>query len=202
MWYVIGLIWLALIVGIFWAYRKKREKHASARAKQLDALFSELELNPDLARGTTPGVATPIAVAQTNSLAVPEFGKKQRLLQQVEALVYYVFRAGLPDHEIFAHLTLADLVDIEPTLRGYEREQKARRLAQQRLDLVICTKQLEVVAVVVVNKGAASDTAQPGNARFVEDCLQTAGIRLVRIDPATPPRHHQVRDLVYAKNGS
>ena len=197
MWYVIGLIWLALIVGIFWAYRKKREKYAGARAQQLDALFSELKLNPNLAAGEKIGVAAPLAAAHPNPSAGPEFGKKQRLLQQVEALVYYVFRAGLPDHEIFAHLTLADLVDIEPTLNGYEREQKARRLAQHRLDMVICTKQLEVVAVVVVSKGADPDTAPAGNVRFVEDCLRTAGIRLVRIDPATPPKHHQVRDLVY-----
>jgi hypothetical protein len=26
---------------------------------------------------------------------------------------------------------------------------------------------------------------------------QTAGIRLVRINPAAPPRHHEVRVLVY-----
>ncbi len=28
-----------------------------------------------------------------------------------------------------------------------------------------------------------------------------AGIRLVRIDAAAPPRHHQVRDLVYGVTG-
>jgi hypothetical protein len=196
MWYVIGLIWLALIVGIIWAYRKKREKHASERAKQLDALFAELKLNPNLPVGATTGAATPVAVAQSNSKLVPDFGKKQHLLQQVEALVYYVFKTGLPDHEIFAHLTLADLVDIEPTLHGYEREQKVRRLAQQRLDLVICTRQLEVVAVVAINK-TGPDAMQALNAQFVEKCLQTVGIRLVHIDPALPPRHHQVRDLVY-----
>src|SRR5688572_29002262 len=126
MWYVIGLIWLALIVGIIWAYRKKREKHDSERAKQLTALFAELKLNPNLPVGATTDAATPVAVAQRNLKPAPEFGKKQRLLPQAEALLYYVFRTGLPDHEIFAHLTLTDLIDIEPTVRGYEREQKVR----------------------------------------------------------------------------
>ena len=201
MWYVIGLVWLALIVGIFWAYRIKREKHAAARTKQLDALYSEFKLNPNAVVGVTPGLAAQAVAAQSNPSPVAGFGKKPRLLPQTEALLYYVFRTGLPDHEIFANLTLADMIDIEPTVRGYEREQKTRRLAQQRLDLVICTKQLEVVAVVVVNKGAAPDAVQAANARFVEDCLQTAGIGLVRIDPATPPRHHQVRDLIYGTSG-
>lgn len=120
---------------------------------------------------------------------------KQRLLPQAEALLYYVFRTGLPDHEIFASLTLADVIDVAPALRGYEREQKMRKLAQQRLDLVVCTKQLEIVAAVIVNK--AADAAPADHARLAEECLQIAGIRLVRVDPAAPPRHQQVRELVY-----
>ena len=98
--------------------------------------------------------------------------------------MYFVFRTGLPDHEIFANLTLADLIDIEPAVQGYEREQKARRLAQQRLDLVICTKQLEVVAAVLFESGMNADAAQADNAGFTELCLQATGIRLLRIDAA------------------
>ena len=197
MWYVIALIWLALIVGIFWAYRKKLEKHASERAKQREALFSEFKINPNAAVALMPGVAVQAAPAQSDPSPVAGFGKKQRMLPQADALLYYVFRTGLPDHEIFANLTLADVIDIDPTVRGFEREQKARRLAQQRLDLVICTKQLEVIAVVMINRSAPLDTLHAANARFAKDCLQTAGIRLVSVDPATPPRHHQVRELVY-----
>lgn len=195
MWYVIALIWLALIVGIVWAYSRKREKHAAARAKQIDALLSEAKLN--LISGPAAGDAPQGAAVKAGSAPQPEFGKKPRLLPQADAVLYFVFRTGLPDHEIFANLTLADLVDIEPEIRGYERERKLRRLAQRRLDLVICTKQLEVIAAVLIDKNAALDAALAANERFVEECLKTAGIRLVRIDPATPPRHHQVRNLVY-----
>jgi hypothetical protein len=60
MWFVIGLIWLAVIWGIFFAYRKKREKKASARAKKIEVLFSQLKLNPQLAADTTGGAVVPV----------------------------------------------------------------------------------------------------------------------------------------------
>lgn len=201
MWYVIGLIWLALIVGIIWAYRKKRERHAAARTRKLDALLSEFKLDAGSAPGAAAGIATQAVAARRDPNPVPEFGKKQRLLPQAEALLYYVFRTGLPDHEIFANLTLADVVELDPSIRGYEREQRLRRLTQQRLDLVICTKQLEVVAAAMVDKGAAPDGAGDPHARFADECLKAAGIRLIRIDPAAPPMHHHVRDLVYGTGG-
>lgn len=200
MWYVIGLIWVALVIGVIWAYRKKREKRELARAGQLEALLSELKGNRDpLAERASTALAPAAATVPAGAAPGPELSKKQRLLPPAEALLYYVFRTGLPDHEICAGLTLADVMDVAPTVRGYAREQTARRLAQQRLDLVVCTKQLEVVAAVVISR--AADAAPAGNARFAEECLQTAGIRLVRIDPAAPPRHHEVRALVYGGAG-
>ncbi len=198
MWYVIGLIWVALVIGVTRAYRKKREKRERARAGQLDALLSELKGNRNpLAERASAALATATAAAMVPAGAAlgPELSKKQCLLPPAEALLYYVFRTGLPDHEICAGLTLADVMDVAPTVRGYAREQTARRLAQQRLDLVVCTKQFEVVAAVVIGK--AADAAPAKNARFAEECLQSAGIRLVRINPAAPPRHHEVRALVY-----
>jgi hypothetical protein len=196
MWFLIGLIAIALIAGIFWSYKKKQDKRTAERARQFEVLLSELKRNPQLAASGAAGATAPAVTAPVPAVS-PGLGKKARLLPQSGALLYFVFRTGLPDHEIFANLTLADLVDIEPTVRGYEREQKARRLAQQRLDLVICTKQLEVVAAVLLDTGTSAGAAQAGNAEFIELCLQAGGIRLVRVDAAAPPRHHQVRDLVY-----
>jgi hypothetical protein len=197
MWYVIGLIWLAMIAGVIWFYKKKQEKRDAEHGRKFSAFLAEAQLNPKSPGGTAPGSFVAAATAAVNSTPIPEFCKKQRLLPQAEALLYYVFRTGLPEHEIFANLTLADLIDIEPAVRGYEREQKARRLAQQRLDFVICTKQLEVIAAVLLDKSAVPDEMQVGNARFAEVCLHSSGIRLVRINPAAPPRHYQVRELVY-----
>ena len=196
MWYVIGLIWLAVIAGVIWSYNKKQQKRDAEHAGKLSAFLAEAKLNP-VSSALTPGSRAPAAAVAGNATPLREFRKKQRLLTQAEALLYYVFRTGLPEHEIFANLTLADLIEIEPAVRGYEREQKTRRLAQGRLDFVICTKQFEVVAAVLLDQSAVPDAKQAENARFAEACLHGAGIRLVRINPAAPPRHHQVRALVY-----
>ena len=196
MWFLIICIAIALIAGIVWSYRKKLNKRTAERAKEFEALLSEVKRNPDIAgsgaTGKNASVATVLAVDPG-----PGLGKKPRLLAQNEALLYFVFRTGLPDHEIFANLTLADVVDIEPAVSGYERDQKARRLAQQRLDLVICTKQLEVVAAVLLDTAMSANAAQADNAKFTESCLQATGIRLLRLESTALPRHHQVRDLIY-----
>jgi hypothetical protein len=196
MWYVIGFIWLAMIAGVIWSYHKKQQKREAEHAKRLSALLAYTQLKPDSPAADSGVNAATVA---RSSPPLPEFCKKLRLLPQTKALLYYVFRTGLPEHEIFANLTLADLVELEsePAARSYEREQKVLRLTRERVDFVICTKQLEVVAAILLDRVAAPDAVQAGNARFAEECLHSAGIRLVRINPAAPPRHYEVRKLIY-----
>jgi hypothetical protein len=190
MWYVIGLIWVALMAGIVYAYNRKQRQRNVERAEKMAALLRDLKSNP---------IVEPVNVAgerPATAAAGPEFRRKPRLLPQSTALLYYVFRTGLPDHEIFAGHTLADVLDIAPALAGALREEMRRKLAQQRLDLVVCTKQLEVVAVVVTGNAASDSHADDKS--FIAQCLQAAGIRIVSVDPAAPPRHHEVRALVYS----
>ena len=200
MWFMIFLVLAAVIAGVFWVYQKKKEKRDAERAKQFEAMLVELKRNPHAAVGAVgtpqPGTAVPVVAPVIATPAAVAYSKKERLLPQREALLYFVFKAGLPDHEIFANLTLADLVDIGPELRGYDREQRVRKLSQHRFDLVICTKRLEVIAAVLLENQAPG-----GNAKFAEDCLQEAGIRFLRVDPALPPRHQQVRELIYGVTG-
>ena len=122
---------------------------------------------------------------------VTAFTRKPRLLPQSTSLLYYVFRTGLPDHEIFAGVALEDVLDVAAP--ASEREQLLRKLAGQRLELVVCTKQLEVVAAVFAGSRAATAERE----QFTTQCLQAAGIRVVRVDPAAPPRHQHVHALVY-----
>ena len=203
MWVAVVLVWLALIAGVIWFYQRKLRSREAERNRQYDVFLTEVKrggapatagVNPVAAQNGAAAVARP-GTPSTVAPPVAEFARKERLLPQPQALLYYVFRTGLPDHEIFAGLTLADVIDVAPSVAGYEREQKARRLARERLDLVVCSKQLEVVAAVMVANRAAA--AQPADADFAAQCLQTAGIRLVKVDAAALPRHQQVRDLVY-----
>jgi hypothetical protein len=191
MWYLVGLVWIALMVGIITAYTRKQRRRASERAQHMEKMLAELKANPRALADAADTVTAPAAAAP-----VPQFSRKPRLLPQPVALLYYVFRAGLPDHEIFAGVALDDLLEVGTQAHAGQREQLLHKLSQQRrLDLVVCTRQLEVVAAVVVSgpvAGAADDSAQ-----FASQCLQSAGVRVVRVDPAAPPRHHQVHALVY-----
>jgi len=204
MWYLIGLIWIALIAGIVWSYRRKRTQHDAERARQFDVLYADLKLN----RGggaAEPSAVAPVAIAPPAAVPVipapaaraPEYSRKPRLLGQPDAMLYLVFRTGLPDHEIFAHVPLEDAIEIADSLHGYERDQRARRLARLRVDLIVCNKQFEVVAAVTLSRDGEQDPEQVENARFIEQCLRAARIRVIRIGRAALPRHHQVRELVY-----
>ena len=180
MWYVAGLIWIAVMIGLFYTYNRKQRRRGGERAQQMEKMLAELKANPRAAVALDPAPAG----------GAPRFSRKPRLLPPATAVLYYVFRTGLPDHEIFAGVALDDVLEVAAPTSGAPREQLANKLGQPRLDLVICTKQLEIVAAVLVGVGDA-------RAKFADDCLQSAGIRVVRVDPAAPPRHHQVSALVY-----
>jgi hypothetical protein len=196
MWYAFALIWIASVAGIFWAYGRKRRQASSARAKELTALLVEAKNAGRIpADGAPPGAAPvvkPVAAAQAET-----FTRRDRLLGKADAWLYLLFRTGLPDHEIFANVALSELLDPAPELRGIDREQRLRKLGQTFLNIVVCNKQLEIVAVVLY---PAADAQAAEAQRYAEYCLGAAGIRLVRIDPAALPRHHQLRALVYAED--
>ncbi len=189
MWYLIAVVWIAIMVAIVSTYTRKQRRRTTERAQQLEKMLGEFKADAKLAADALEAPVAPAAV-------VPQFSRKPRLLPQSSALLYYVFRAGLPDHEIFAGVALDDLLEVGANAPPGQRELVLRRLSQQRLDLVVCTKQLEIVAAVVISK-AATAPAAADSGQFVNEWLQAAGIRVVKIDSAAPPRHHQVHALVY-----
>ncbi len=200
MWYVIGLIWIALIVGIFWSYRAKKAKRDAESARKFEAMYGDLKLNLGASAAATVAAARPPSAevsAAPARIGAPAYRRKPRLLEQPQAMLYLVFRTGLPDHEIFANVPLGDTVAIDDSLHGEAREQRARKLDRLRLDLVVCNKQLEVIAVVTVSRDGAPDPEHTEDTRLVEQCLSAAGVRLVRVDRKALPRHHHVRNLVY-----
>jgi hypothetical protein len=188
MWYLVGFVWIAVMAAIIGAYTRKQRRRTSERAQQMEKLVAELKANPRRMDADDTVQKDPAM-----SAAVTAFSRKARLLPQRSALLYYVFRTGLPDHEIFASVTLADVVDVANPAAAGQHQQLLRKLAAQRLDLVVCTKQLEVVAAVLTVNGDAMGEPE----HFATQCLEAAGIRVLRVDPSAPPRHHQVHALVY-----
>jgi len=101
-------------------------------------------------------------------------------------LAFLVLKAGLPDHHVFAHTRVADLVD------GIS----VGALANVPIDLLVCSKDLAIVAAVDLDAGTQSDVLL---VREKEQRLRTAGIRYLRLAPGAFPKPAEVRKRIYGE---
>jgi len=199
-WYLYLLVSAIGIVYVVWILRKKAAEKASASKARFEQLFGAPEQGPgvrDPGPAVSPaGGAATVAKAPVRAAA---FVAKEQFLGQSEATFYRLLKAGVPDHEVFAHVTLASVVGVPDGVSGNAREQQLRRLAQYQLDFVVCDKSLRVIAAVELDSARAADAA--GVQRFKADCLKAAGIRLVRVNPSEPPRREDIRSLITGAGG-
>jgi hypothetical protein len=192
-WYLFLLAVVGGVVFAIWNYRRKAAASRAAGKARFEQMFkakSAAGAASDLPVVSSPEPvirATPMAQAAA-SIAPP----RERFLGQSETLIYYLLKTGIPDHEVFANATLASVVGAPGN--GRDREQQVRRLSQYQLDFVICDKSMRVVAVVDVESAAGAGTA--GDQSFKSDILRRAGIRVVRVNPAAPPRRERIRALI------
>jgi len=190
------LFLLAVAGGVgfsVWNYRRKAAATKAAGEARFEQIFkakAAAGAASDLPVVSPSESATRAApMAQAAALISPP---RERFLGQSETLIYYLLKTGVPDHEVFANATLASVVGTP--VNGRDREQQVRRLSQYQLDFVICDKSMRVVAVVDVEPAAGAATA--GDQSFKSDVLRQAGIRVVRINPAAPPRRERIRAVI------
>ena len=207
--------WILVLVGVvagiaysIWNYQKK----SAAREAASQQRFAELLREQTAASGRpvpAPAAAAPATPPMPAAQAVPAppapaapapvaAATRERFLGQHETLLYLLLKTGLPDHEIFANVSLASVMALPAS--GGEREQQLRRLASYQLDFVVCDKSMHIVAAVDLETAGGAEAA--GNQQFKADYLKRAGIRLVRVNPAAMPRREQVRALVVGGNAA
>ncbi|HEY6858748.1 MAG TPA: DUF2726 domain-containing protein [Pseudolabrys sp.] len=185
------LLVLAAVIGVavlVWDFRRKTAAREAASKKRFEEIFRARPAAAPAPAAPQAAAAAAVAVTEarvaTPAIAAPSPG---RFLGQSETLVYRLLKAGISDHEVFANATLASVL-------GAKSEQEARRLAQYRLDFVVCDKAMHVVAVVEME--AAGSLQAAAEQRFKADSLNAAGIRLVRVNAAALPRREEMRGLV------
>lgn len=189
-WLLFFLVVIGLIAVLVWDFRRKAARREAASKERFEQMFrAKSAPAAEAAQGgsslSAPAPAAPPAAAQA-------FFSRERFLSQRATLIYRLLRAGLPDHEIFANVPLASL--LEASGKGHEREQQVRRLQQFQMDFMVCDKSMRIVAAVELEQ--AGGAASGGEQRFKEECVHAGGIRLVRINPAAAPRHDEIRALV------
>jgi hypothetical protein len=204
MWWLFGgVVWLGVIVWLVITYQRRVGGRQRATDAQAERLMAEVRAGKGAQAAASAPVGTvPVPVASgalapalAAAVSGPQWHSREHLLDPPRGLIYLLLRTGLPDHEIFANLTLADVASVGAQWQGFEREQRARRLQQTRVDFVVCTRRLQPVAVVLLRE-AVSDAAVVERLRFTEECLTAAGVRHVSFDPAALPRHGELRALV------
>jgi hypothetical protein len=168
---------------------KPKRKEAEQGPNDLEQFIESYRREKANAAGTTapapsgpaaapirPAVpATPAGAAASPAAATA----RRAFLAGPDKLLYLVLKAGLPDHHVFAHCRLADLLDPPP--QGW---------ADAHVDFVVCRNDLQAVAVVELERPEARprNLAQP---------LAAAGIRCVQVRASALPKPADVRALVY-----
>jgi hypothetical protein len=197
-WYL--FLFLAAVAGVtavfIWDYRRKAALRESASRERFREM---LKAGPLSAASAAPAPVVPVApspqpasVTETPPDAPAiAYAARERLLSQSEKLIYLLLKTGVPDHEIFSKVPLTAVVNAPGT--GYDHEQQLRRLSRQVLDFVVCDKGMKIVAAVQL--AAASPDAIVAQ-RIRTECLKSAGIRLVTIEPGALPKRSEMRAFV------
>jgi hypothetical protein len=116
---------------------------------------------------------------------VPALLKAPVLLSGAHKLAYLLFKAGVPDHHVFARVPLGELLPLE--LAGAD-------LGRHAFALVVCRPDLTVTAAVDI-----ADPATAPRMAMVERALQTASIRHIVLQPRRMPRPKDIRSLLDAR---
>lgn len=186
LWYLFLLASIGGIAWTIWAYRKSAAEKADASKARMQEL---LALAPRIKTPMAAAVAgKPSAHPQPVQAAV--YMRKERLLDPAETLLFHRLKSGLPEHEIFAGVSLAAVVDVSATADGSAPDQLRRQLALHRIDFLVCARNSRIVAAVEF------EAATEGS-KFKSECLATAGIRHVRINPRAIPAKEDVDAVIF-----
>lgn len=186
--YALALIPVLLLGYVLWTYQRKAAEKEEASKERMVLLMGEGQREAN--RGT---FVVPPSEEPAPARKGPGWIARERFLSKPEAVVYYLLKTALRrDHEIFVHVGLPAVVTLGDNLPSFERDQLLRRIAQHDLTFVVCDKTLQVIAVVEL-----ADYASGPDAQVKAECLKSAGVRLIRVDPSALPPRDAIRALVY-----
>jgi len=194
------LFGFAIILGVFIVWIRVMKSMSGGggsgvdmrvgRNRRKDAGVNELEQIIAAHRSGDLGVVIPVvpnevspAPLQAGTRApLPALLQAPVLLSGVHKLAYLIFKAGAPNHHVFARVPLGELLPLE--VAGAD-------LGRHAFALVVCRPDFSVVAAI--------DIADPTMAQrmpLVNRALQTASIRHIVLEPRRMPKPKDVRALL------
>ncbi|MGH8854636.1 MAG: DUF2726 domain-containing protein [Telluria sp.] len=142
-------------------------------------------------------IAIVIGQALVKGAGKGEAYASRQLMTENEAEFFGRLIVAFPDHYIFPQVALSALIEAaaKNTKRAYSDH---LRIAQQRVDYVVCDRNCQVIAVVELDdKTHSRKKDQVRDAR-----LQQAGIRTVRFQSKNKPSVEVVRATVLSTSAS
>jgi len=198
------LIWLvllviAVVIAVFiWNFRRQAAAREAAGAERMKAFLEQTRADPAAQSALRPAqaqmpVAEPAARSAKPQPAVSGFIAGAPLLSPPQRTLYHLLKIGLPEHEVFACVSLAAFIQPADNPTGFAREAQERRLADAAADFLICDKTMNAVAAVQcgVRGGKAAETAA-----FAAACIASSGLRWVEISPDALPRREEIRQRI------
>lgn len=117
--------------------------------------------------------------------------RRRKLMTDNEEEFFGRLVAALPDHYIFPQVAMSAMLQPAST-DGRTAHSDRLRIAQQRVDYVVCTKSCEIVAVVELDDRTHSQTKD----QLRDSRLEQAGIRTVRFQSRNKPNDDVIRKMV------
>lgn len=123
--------------------------------------------------------------------------RQRKLMTDNEAEFFGRLVVAMPDHYIFPQVAMSGLIESSSGDRKTALADRLR-IAQQRVDFVICSRTCDVVAVVELD-----DKSHDRSKDIVRDArLAQAGIRTVRFQARSKPRVEALRNSILSANGA
>jgi hypothetical protein len=117
--------------------------------------------------------------------------RRRKLMTDNEEEFFGWLVVALPDHYIFPQIAMSALLQPAST-DGRTAHGDRLRIAQQRVDYVVCTKTCEAVAVVELDDRTHSQAKD----QLRDSRLEQAGIRTVRFQSRDKPNATVIRKMV------
>jgi hypothetical protein len=162
---------------------RSKLKNERSGANELESFIAAYRRDKEAAaNGEAPADATvpPAVAAQTLTSWV---ARKSYLTPHIK-LCYLVVKTALPDHHVFCNARLLDALELHA----------GHPLANARIDIVVCNKELAPVAAIDISNAGERDTSAE---REKVERLHSAGVRCLRFTPGGIPKPAELRDLIY-----
>lgn len=190
-----GAMWVCVLGWAIVRWRRAMQERKRERSMRFEQL-----IGPTPTGGSRPAPRMGTGVLPMPEAAIlraPPFRIRDRLLDKPATLALYAIRAAVPDHEVFARVSLAELLDVPEAVQGYDRAQRLKKLAPLTVDFAVANKSMQLVAVIDLEDAHAT-VEQRAMLRTKAECLREFPIRHLTFSRARLPKYQDIRQLLQA----